>query len=930
MPLPTSTPLSTFTPHDRSRPLPRLPRPWTFVAVIAIGVLAFPEPQAAAQTWRDEAFLAGLRDRRLFELAAAHCARRAADRSLTTVERGELTVDWIRTLADHARHAPAAQREALLRQVPEIASQFTAAFPEHSLVFLVRTQEAIANATAGELARLEADASPDPEAARGAARKLSRAAATQLEQLDRQLSEYLPARFRRGTPPDELSVEQLASLQHQIRLQAARAYRGLALAYDEASDDWLAALGRGLQLLDPSLRQLTPEMPLFAPATLEAATQLRLLGRVDAARGMLARLTSDTAPPKPTLTPALLWAVRAEQLRAAVGQRRWREAATMAASQPAQPAADADAATADWDFARFESLIARWQAAATSPNAGPSQSEPPRSEPRQGEPPRSEIDAIRQQAIALLEQIEAKHGPYWKHRGDLLLVRIGAATGTRDADLLGRAADSLLTQDRVDEALRAYEQAASAAAAEQNGDAAFTWAYKAGLLQQRRERHEDAAERLRAAAIAHPQHPQAPLAHLAALWNLAQALRSATPPNSPPNPQPPAPPPPAPTLPHSPRTEPPSAAAATTDTARVLAAAARSAGRYGEWLEDHPQRWPDSPTSSDARVWLGAWLEARGAWRAASDAYRAVPESHTAAIAARRGWLRADLRRLDTAVEAAAPSAGAVPAGAPARLPESPAAVGADIEAALMRPVPDSVASKLADEDRQRSAELLFRALWAQPGREADAARALAAISPPASGTTVETLRDRLVFAQRLRAATADATRRAALAPLALSLVAAVPERDTRAPSPATPDAVARDSRDAMPPIAFELWAAVEAAALEDSGQQPAAIALWRKIAAASPQSGAAQQAFAEALERGGRREDWQAALEQWRRVAAKSPPRSERWFRAKLGAVQQLVRLDQRPEAEKLVRFLIESPPALPAPWRTRLEAAVAPARNR
>ena len=133
-----------------------------------------------------------------------------------------------------------------------------------------------------------------------------------------------------------------------------------------------------------------------------------------------------------------------------------------------------------------------------------------------------------------------------------------------------------------------------------------------------------------------------------------------------------------------------------------------------------------------------------------------------------------------------------------------------------------------------------------------------------------------------------------------------------------------------MSPVAFELWAAVEAAALEDSGQQPAAIALWRKIAAASPQSGAAQQALAEALERGGRREDWQAALDQWRRVAAKSPPRGDRWFRAKLGAVQQLVRLDQRSEAETLVRFLIESPPAIPAVWRTRLEAAVAPPGKR
>jgi tetratricopeptide (TPR) repeat protein len=121
-----------------------------------------------------------------------------------------------------------------------------------------------------------------------------------------------------------------------------------------------------------------------------------------------------------------------------------------------------------------------------------------------------------------------------------------------------------------------------------------------------------------------------------------------------------------------------------------------------------------------------------------------------------------------------------------------------------------------------------------------------------------------------------------------------------------------------------ELLVMVRAEAFEDSDKPAEAIALWRQIATKNPKSGSAQQAFAEALERSGRREDWQAALEQWRRIAAKSPPRSPRWFRAKLGTVQQLVRLDQRAEAEKLVRFLFESPPPPPESWRQQLEAAL------
>jgi tetratricopeptide (TPR) repeat protein len=916
--------------------------------------LAVGQGRAVAESWRDEAFLAGLRARRLFALAESHCQRRSADQSLSVVERGELTVDWIRTLAEHARHSPAYNRESLLRRVHEVAAQFTTAHPEHSLVFLVRTQEALADAAAGELARLEADASPDPAAERTAARKLCRSAATRLEQLDRQLSEFLPQRFRRGKVADELSVEQLASLQHQIRLQAARAQRGLALAYDESSDDWLAALGRGLQLLEPSLRQLTPEMPLYAPLTLEAATQLRLLGRSDAARTMLARLTPVSQQPAlpqpaPALSGSLAWAVLAEQLRTAVGQSRWPEAEQLAArSSPAAINAgdeanragtdtriadrqagaegEADPAKADWDFARFEALLARWRATTSAARGGG-----------------GEVTAIRQQALALLDQIESEHGAYWKHRGDLLLVSIGAATGTRDADLLGRTADSLLAQDRVDEALRTYDQAASAAAAEQDREKAFQWAYKAGLVQQRRERFEDAAERLRAASLAHPEHSQAPLAHLAALWNLAQSLRRTSPPT------------PAPTA------APPTAAPASETLV------ARTAERYGEWLADHCRRWPASPTSGDAQSWRGAWWEARGAWADASGAYRAVPATHPAALEAYRGAMRTETRRLAAAVEAL-PSAAATavlaqqtpsqpqtqPAGPPPQPAAHAAVVGAEIETWLAQPLPEQLAESLTEDDRRMSAELRFRALWAQPGRESDAHRELVNLSAhfsaqlpanlpatvPASGgaagtaaipaaaneRAAEQLREWLVTARSLRSAGTPA-RRAALAPIAFIIVDNAERLVGTASPPTTGDDAVKPQTAAFratKAAVDELLVMVRAEAFEDSDKPAEAIALWRQIATKNPKSGSAQQAFAEALERSGRREDWQAALEQWRRIAAKSPPRSPRWFRAKLGTVQQLVRLDQRAEAEKLVRFLFESPPPPPESWRQQLEAAL------
>ena len=125
-------------PAYRQEWLRRAGRSRLLIGMAAISLLLAGSRMAAAESWRDEAFLAGLRARRLFELAEAHCERRHADRSLGVVERGELTVDWIRTLAEHARHSPATQREALLRRAHEVASQFTTAHPEHSLGFLVQ------------------------------------------------------------------------------------------------------------------------------------------------------------------------------------------------------------------------------------------------------------------------------------------------------------------------------------------------------------------------------------------------------------------------------------------------------------------------------------------------------------------------------------------------------------------------------------------------------------------------------------------------------------------------------------------------------------------------------------------------------------------------------------------------------------------------
>lgn len=781
-------------------------------------------PRALAREAADEAFLEGLRQRQLFELAESHCQRRWAESSLTPLERGELAVEWIRTLTEHARNAAADQRATLAERAQRVADEYLAAHADHSLAYLVRVQRALAEAMLGELARLEAEVAADPEPGLDTARRLSRAAARTLEQLDRELADALPQRFRRPPSADELTADQLATLQHQVRLQAARAQRNLALAYAAGSDDRLATLGRGVQLLELSLRQLTPEMPLYAAFRLELAAQQRLLDKPAAARDALASLDPAQLPPATQL------AVRAESVRGALAQRAWPEVR----QQLANPPRVRGPVQAEWDFLRLEVLLEEWRVAAAEGKA---------------------TSELQEQATALLEEIARDHGPYWRHRGDLALIRLGTASGTRNVDLVARTADSLVVQGRHDDALAAYDEATRLSREAGRAGPAFQCAYKAGLLQQERGRHADAAQRLHDAALAAPDQPPAAAAHLAAVWNVAQQLR-----------QPPAPP------------------------------ATALAERYVAWLEEHGARWPDSPTAQEARLWLGTWHELRLDDERAGAAFRGISAEAPQALAGWRGATRCARRLLSVRNAAAGESGGDA----------LERRAGETLAWLDSHPVP----AEATDEDRQLANQLRLYALVLAPGHEAAAGTCLEEQTSLPTPVLLELLQ--LAQWTARRPATDESSRGSALAPFVQACVTRL-ESVRAGLSPAERRQVDRARAQG--------WAL--------SGKREAAVELYGELARTAPQDGELQQAYAELLAAGTTRPDWQRALDQWRRIAAKSPPRSPRWWQAKLQIATLQTRLGQPAETVKLIRFLQEVPPGIAEEWRASFDAARAAAER-
>jgi hypothetical protein len=447
----------------------------------------------------DERFLEGLRQRRLFELAEKYCTERLAGAQLPPVVQGDLAVELIRTYALHAANSPPDQREELWKRARTAAAEFQRQNPQHSRGILIRMQDALTLLAQGELARQELEAgAADPAES---ARKALREAAKLLADLDKEIAREIPLRRRGQLKPEELTADELTSLQHNAIHQLARASRNLALLYEAKSADQVAGLSRACELLQGPLAVLDPDEPLAWQIRLDLALCQRLLGNLEGAKEQVEQVDRDGVDPASRLR------ARAEAIRIELAAKNLGRAQTLLHAG-LKGRTFAGVTSADFDFAFFETALALWRAASEAKD----------------DPLAKKYQEL---ALDLAKSLEDAHGPYWGRRADQLLIRSqpGAAAGT---EILSRAADNLYLKKEFDQAVAAYDKAADQARAGGNAAGAFELASRAALVQEQRERHTEAARRFRALAVALPTHKDAAAAHLRGAWNEAkEAARDA-------------------------------------------------------------------------------------------------------------------------------------------------------------------------------------------------------------------------------------------------------------------------------------------------------------------------------------------------------------------------------------------------------------------
>jgi tetratricopeptide (TPR) repeat protein len=464
----------------------------------ALFVLASRGTLCGGEGSADQRFLAGLRQRRLFELAESYCTGRLGDPQLEDPRRAELVIELSLTLADWAVHSAPDQRESLWGQALQVTEDFAQRHTASPQLLVVRLQGALGILARGELARQEAQLVARPERLLGEAQKSLSDAIRQfralgeeveLELRERNLSARAAARV---ASPDRLTPRQLSSLRDNVHYQLARAYRNQAECYPDDSPDRRNALTLAVEMLDP-LAKLDAEHPLAWKSRIDEILCHRLLADYPAAQRKIESLLAESPP------AAVALRARAERLRLAVAIRRWDEA-----TQILDAGRQIDGFTSgEMDFAFLETYLAGWRAASEAGR-------------------REEAATWQARANEMLRLIRSEDGPYWTRRAQMLLSGYVRLLSSGDLSMQIQAAENAYQSGQYDEALAAYDRAAQLARQQGDEDQAFESGFTAATIEHQRGRHEEAMVRYHQLAMLMPGQTRAPQAHLLAVYHAGQ------------------------------------------------------------------------------------------------------------------------------------------------------------------------------------------------------------------------------------------------------------------------------------------------------------------------------------------------------------------------------------------------------------------------
>ena len=524
----------------------------------------------------DKAYLKGLRDRRLYDLAVEYCNRRLGESDLSAMHRAAIAIEQVKTYTSQAMFSAASERQTFWEAIDVAVDNFRKTAPIGSgpppRFFLVQVQQALAHMTHANLLGQELAAELIPSNQSVRAIEELRIARKLLSQLEQDIKKAVPER-RNPKTEGQLNAEELLALSSNVRFQLAKCNLIRAQLYQDDPSGRLGkvdALGQAQKQLVEVVRSVSPGEPLWWETRIARVQCLRLLGRIREANILLAESADEELPPGVGLQ------LLEEKLRVAIDarDRRGLEKLMMMVNAPNNEFAPS---------ATFE--LAVLKAALTLSLVAD------RSEQKQ---------LWISEATRRTERIESQHGKYWGRRAEILLVKtVGgsntkadpsaikpAASNSSEVDLLIRVGNDAFRKKRYADALNAFDSALIKATEQGNVSALLPLQIQAGQTLEKLGKHRDAADRMISSAIRFTKNPASSSAHLRGCWNFAQFV-----------------------------------SAQTSGSEGYIQA--RTA--FQNYLEQHVQTWPDAATTGQAAIWLGDSYSGSNQFELATFAYLRVP-----------------------------------------------------------------------------------------------------------------------------------------------------------------------------------------------------------------------------------------------------------------------------------------------------------------
>ncbi len=478
-------------------------------------------------------------------------------------------------------------------------------------------------------------------------------------------------------------------------------------------------------------------------------------------------------------------------------------------------------------------------------------------------------------ATNLVNVIESTHGPYWGRRAEVLLVgsvsatgNVGEATASSDLEILVRQGESAFRKKNFSDAAKAFDKALRFAAGGSDGEMALQLAVRLAGCFESLNQHQQAAGHLLSVSNQFRQSPSADAVHLRGCWNLAQGGE--------------------------------------THESELVDA-----------LQAHASIWPDSTSTHQALLWLGSAYQKDKRWSQAIAAYNSIPFSSQHVVAA-----IGQMEPCATQLMNQAKQTG-----------EDPANVARNLVSLFQDRLQQPKSKKNWNGVQRQLLASMIAIGWSARVIRAD--EALAWLESAQQGEAVSQMwriESKIIrlIASCMKPGASDPNEVVKSLPNDATVMSQCYGRLHQTLDEQQFDQIS-DTRIIICDKALadenapdkEFWQIEKLVAQVAGADASDSLSELKSFADKYPKSLKIQLAYSRELTKSSNSP--QEVLKQWRRLAAKVPKESESWYEAKLNVVIQMIKNDQRAEAQKLVKYLeVSTPSWQQSEWKVRFENAV------